>query len=75
MSTLNSQSTQISRRMPSVIGTSIQSARNAKGLTQQNFGQLIGEKLSVVKEYESGRIVPNSATVKKMERVLRTKLL
>jgi len=65
--------------MPSVqchqIGRSIQSARSAKGITQKTLAQQIGEKQSVVSEYEAGRKQPTTAMIRKIERALGTKLV
>ena len=39
------------------IGQKIKEARNIKGLTQQELGDLVGVQKSAIAKYESGRVV------------------
>eukprot|EP00002_Diphylleia_rotans_P009076 TRINITY_DN19090_c0_g1_i1.p1 TRINITY_DN19090_c0_g1~~TRINITY_DN19090_c0_g1_i1.p1 ORF type:complete len:133 (+),score=36.00 TRINITY_DN19090_c0_g1_i1:66-464(+) len=56
------------------LGRSIQQARQAKNMTQKELAVLINEKQSVVNDYESGRAIPNSQIINKMEKALGKKL-
>eukprot|EP01065_Artemidia_motanka_P013627 TRINITY_DN1760_c0_g1_i1.p1 TRINITY_DN1760_c0_g1~~TRINITY_DN1760_c0_g1_i1.p1 ORF type:complete len:176 (+),score=57.87 TRINITY_DN1760_c0_g1_i1:71-598(+) len=48
----------------------LQQARTAKGWTQKDFAQQIQERDTTVKEYESGKAIPNGQLISKMERAL-----
>lgn len=50
-------------------------ARDSFGLTRELLASQIGEKESVVKRIESGRMVPPIELARKLERVLKVKLL
>lgn len=52
----------------------IQQARMDKGLSQKDCSQKINEKPSVLQDYESGRAIPNTQILSKLERVLGVKL-
>lgn len=53
------------------IGKKIKTARKAKGMTQEELGQLLGVQKSAVAKYESGRIVNiKRSTLKKMSDIL-----
>ena len=39
------------------IGEKIKNARKAKGMTQEELGQLVGVQKSAIAKYESGRVV------------------
>ncbi|MDH5815908.1 MAG: multiprotein bridging factor aMBF1 [Candidatus Nezhaarchaeota archaeon] len=54
--------------------TLIRQARESMGLTQEDLARLIGEKESVVRRLESGRMVPTLELAKKLERILKIKL-
>jgi len=56
-------------------GRRVKEAREAKGLTQEELGKLIGEKASVISRIESGRMAPDVALAKKLEHALGIKLL
>jgi ribosome-binding protein aMBF1 (putative translation factor) len=47
---------------------------NGKSMSQKDLATKINEKPQVIAEYESGRAVPNTALLAKMERVLGVKL-
>jgi len=52
----------------------IRQARENMGLTQADLAKLIGEKESIVRRLESGRMVPTLELAKKLEKVLKVKL-
>lgn len=52
----------------------VREAREKLGLTQEQFGAKINEKVSVVHKLESGGMVPPDALVKKLERTLKIRL-
>lgn len=52
----------------------IRSARESSKLTQADFAQRIGEKLSIVQKLETGKIRPSDALIEKINRVLRINL-
>ena len=53
------------------IGEKIKAARLAKGMTQEELGQLLGVQKSAVAKYESGRVVNiKRSTLKKISDVL-----
>ena len=45
-----------------------------KGLSQKDCAQKINEKPSVLQDYESGKAIPNTQILSKLERVLGVKL-
>ena len=45
-----------------------------KGLSQKDCAQKINEKPSVLQDYESGKAIPNTQILAKLERVLGVKL-
>ena len=49
-------------------------ARAAKGLKQKDLALKVGVKETLISGYESGKIVPDNATIQKLEKVLETKL-
>ncbi|MEM0217217.1 MAG: multiprotein bridging factor aMBF1 [Candidatus Nezhaarchaeales archaeon] len=52
----------------------IRQARESMGLTQEDLARLIGEKESVIRRLESGRMIPSLELAKKLERLLKIKL-
>ena len=56
-------------------GPRVKAAREARGLTQEELGKLIGEKASVISRIESGRMAPDVALARKLEHALGIKLL
>lgn len=53
------------------IGEKIKKARRAKGMTQEELGELLGVKKSAVAKYENGRVVNiKRSTIKKMSNIL-----
>ena len=55
-------------------GLMIQNTRKAKGLTQKQLANEIGEKPDVIKQYESGKAIINNKIITKLERKLNIKL-
>jgi len=53
----------------------IRKKRQALGLKQDEFGKLISEKESIVHKLETGGIRPSLETAKKLERILKIKLV
>ncbi len=53
----------------------IRNAREKKGLSQEELGQRISEKLSVIKHLESGTLKPNDILSRKIEHFLNITLL
>lgn len=53
------------------IGDKIRAARLAKGMTQEELGELVGVKKSAIAKYESGRVVNiKRSTLQKIIKVL-----
>ena len=53
------------------IGSKIKTARLAKGMTQEELGQLVGVQKSAIAKYESGRVVNiKRSTLKKLSDIL-----
>ena len=55
--------------------TIVKRARERMKLTQEELGRLVGEKASVISKIETGRLRPSIALAKKLEHVLRVKLV
>ena len=53
----------------------IKTAREKKGLSQEELGQKISEKISVIRHLESGTLKPNDVLSRKIERFLAIQLL
>ena len=49
--------------------------REQLGLRQEELGQKVGEKVSIIQKIESGSFSPTLAVAKKIEQVLRIKLV
>jgi len=56
------------------LSKAIMQARTAKKMTQKDLATKINEKPQVVGEYESGKAIPNSQLISKIERALGCKL-
>ena len=52
----------------------IRQARESMGLTQADVARLIGEKESIIRRLESGRMTPTLELARKLEKLLRIKL-
>jgi putative transcription factor len=56
-------------------GPLIRSAREKKGLTQEDLGKRVSEKASTIHRLESESLAPSIALARKLERFLKIKLL
>ena len=56
-------------------GPMIRRAREGLNLTHEELGKRIGEKVSVLKKVESGKMIPDYKLARKLEHALRIKLL
>jgi putative transcription factor len=56
-------------------GTKIRLAREKMGLSHQELGKKISEKVSVLRKIESGKMTPDNLLTEKLEHALRLKLL
>lgn len=54
--------------------TIIRNARNKRGLTHEQLGQKINEKVTVIRKIETGAMRPDEIIAKKLERFLGIKL-
>ena len=52
----------------------IQRARMEKKMTQKQLAQLLQVKPQIVNNYETGKAIPDSNLINKMQRILGTKL-
>ena len=55
--------------------TKIRKAREKLGLNHAELGKKIGEKVSVLQKLETGKMILDNNTIRKLERVLRIELL
>jgi len=53
----------------------IRRAREGKGLSHEDLGKKIGEKVSVLRKIESGKMTPDHMLAEKLQHALRIKLL
>ena len=53
----------------------VRQAREKLGLTHEDLGKKIGEKVSVLKKVETGKMVPDNVLARKLEHALQIKLL
>jgi len=56
-------------------GLLLRKARQRSGLSQEDLGRKIGEKVSVIRKIEGEKIVPNERLARKLEHALGIKLL
>jgi len=56
-------------------GSLIRSARERRGLTQEDLGKKVSEKTSTIHRLESESLAPSIALARKLERYLKIKLL
>ena len=56
-------------------GSRIREARRRMGLSYDEVGRKIGEKVSVLKKVESSKMVPNHRLAAKLENILKIKLI
>lgn len=53
----------------------VREARQKMGLTHKELSRKIGEKISQLQKLETGKMVPDQALIKKLQHVLKIKLL
>ena len=53
----------------------IRNARKKRGMSQEDLGRAVAEKVSVIKKIENGQMRPNEGLVKKLERALGIDLM
>lgn len=53
----------------------IRQAREKRGLSHEDLGRKIGEKVSVLRKIETGKMTPNHQLAEKLEHTLRIRLL
>lgn len=53
----------------------IKTAREKNGISQEEMGKRINEKISVIKHLETGKLKPNDILSRKLERFLKIQLL
>jgi len=56
-------------------GLRVRQGREKLGLSHENLGRKIGEKVSVLRKIESGKMIPDHKLASKLEHALRVKLL
>ena len=56
-------------------GLKVKQAREKLGLSHEELGKKLNEKVSVLKKIETGRMKPNNTLVAKLEHALKVKLL
>ncbi|MEM3672905.1 MAG: multiprotein bridging factor aMBF1 [Candidatus Bathyarchaeia archaeon] len=56
-------------------GLKVKQAREKLGLSHEELGKRLNEKVSVLKNIETGKMKPNNALAAKLEHVLKIKLL
>lgn len=56
-------------------GSKIRVAREKMGLSHQELGKKISEKVSVLRKIESGKMTPDNLLTEKLEHALRLKLM
>lgn len=68
--------TEVFRRpqMTSSFRTALTQARVAKKWTQDELAKKLAQKVSLIKDYESGKAIPTSDTINKLNRLLGIKL-
>lgn len=71
---LNAEEDKMPVSMPHDLRIALAQARNAKGLTQDQFSKLIQIPKSDVNAWEAGKSVPPGALIAKMDKILGVKL-
>jgi len=61
--------------LPDNFGSLIRQAREKMGLTHEDLGRKISEKVSVLKKIESGKMTPTHQLAERLEHTLKIKLL
>jgi len=74
------------RKQPSIIveesveliddfGAKVRRAREKLGMSHEDLGKKISEKVSVLRKIESGKMTPNNFLIEKLQHALKVKLL
>jgi len=66
---------ELTQEMVEGYGSQIRKAREKLGLSHEDLGKKINEKASVLRKLETSKMAPNDMLVKKLEHVLKIKLL
>ena len=53
----------------------VRQAREKQGMSHEDLGRKIREKVSVLRKIESGKMIPDNRLINKLEHALKTKLL
>lgn len=61
-------------RVPPELKRALAQARQAKGMTREEFARQLGVAPKLIVEYESGTAIPDNATISRFERALSVKL-
>ncbi len=56
-------------------GTNIRRARETLGMSHEDLGKKISEKVSVLRKIEIGKMAPNNLLIEKLQHALRIKLM
>ena len=57
------------------LGTKVRQAREKLGLSHEELGKRINEKVSLLKKIETGKMTPNDVLATKLEHALKVKLI
>ena len=57
------------------LGNVVRKAREAKFLTREQLAEMVGEKVSTIRRIENNELKPSFELARKLERVLKVKLL
>ncbi len=57
------------------LGNVVRKAREAKFLTREQLAEMVGEKVSTIRRIENDELKPSFELARKLERVLKVKLL
>jgi putative transcription factor len=57
------------------VGIKVRQAREKTGLSHEDLGKKISEKVSVLRKIESGKMTPDNLLVEKLQHALRIKLM
>ncbi len=68
-------STESGERLIMGFAETVRKQRGKLGLTQEAFARMLAERESVVQKMESGTYVPSLEVARKMERILKIKLI
>lgn len=61
--------------LPDDVGLQVRRAREEMNISHKDLGRKIGEKVSVLRKIEMGKMTPNQTLTKKLEHALKIRLL